>query len=399
MINIAILGFGVVGSGVAEVVTQNSKIISSKLGDEINIKYILDLRDFPDSPFADKIVHDYDIILNDKDVSIVAEAMGGLHPAVDFTEKALRMGKSVVTSNKEVVAEAGDKLLKIAAENGVRYLFEASVGGGIPILRPLETCLAANKINEINGILNGTTNYILTQMIEFGKSFDTALKEAQQKGYAEANPTADVEGIDACRKICILGAIAFGKLVNPSMVSTKGISQIRLSDVKSAAKAGYAIKLIGQVKDMNGKLSISVAPRFVPNTNLLSNVNDVFNGVLVNGNACDNIVFIGRGAGKMPTASAVVADIIDIAGRPTIKNQSWCGATAADLASDDEIIASYYVCAKCDENKAKEVFENISAISLCDGEFSFITSPVKKSRLDAMLKSINAVSCFEVLQG
>ncbi len=399
MINIAILGFGVVGSGIADVITTNQNEIKRKIGDNINVKYILDLREFPDSPFADRVVHDYNIILNDPEISIVAEAMGGLHPAVDFTMQALKAKKSVVTSNKEVVAEAGDMLLKLAAENGVRYLFEASVGGGIPILRPLANCLASNKILEINGILNGTTNYILTQMIDFGKTFETALKEAQQKGYAEADPTADVEGIDACRKICILGAIAFGKLINPAEVSTKGISKIRLADVKNAAEAGYAIKLIGQAKEIDGKMSVSVAPRLVSYNNLLSKVDDVFNGVLVTGNAVDDVLFIGRGAGKLPTASAVVADIIDIAGRPELKNDIWDKADKDDLLCPCKKVAAYYVAANVDENTAKDIFGNYSAISLRDGEFSFITEKMTGKDIEDKLAKLGnkAVSVIEVL--
>ena len=399
MINIAILGFGVVGSGIADVITTNQEEIKRKVGDNINVKYILDLREFPDSPFADRVVHDYNIILNDPEISLVAEAMGGLHPAVDFTMQALKAKKSVVTSNKEVVAEAGDMLLKLAAENGVRYLFEASVGGGIPILRPLANCLASNKILEINGILNGTTNYILTQMIDFGKTFETALKEAQQKGYAEANPTADVEGIDACRKICILGAIAFGKLINPSEVSTKGISKIRLEDVKNAAEAGYAIKLIGQAKMIDDKMSVSVAPRLVSYNNLLSKVDDVFNGVLVTGNAVDDVLFIGRGAGKLPTASAVVADIIDIAGRTELKNDIWDKADKDDLLCPCKKVAAYYVAANVDDNTAKDIFGNYSAISLRDGEFSFITEKMTGKELEEKLSKLGdkAVSVIEVL--
>jgi len=401
MTNIAILGFGVVGSGIAEVITQNKDIISKKIGDDINIKYILDLRDFPDSPFADKVIHDINVILNDDEVSIVAEAMGGLHPAYDFSEQAILRGKSVVTSNKAVVAEYGDKLLKLAQENGVRYLFEASVGGGIPVLRPLGTCLAANNINEINGILNGTTNYILTQMIDFGKTFEDALKEAQQKGYAEADPTADVEGIDACRKICILAAIAFGKLINPADVCTKGISSVKLEDVKNAAKAGYAIKLIGQAKNSDGKISISVAPRLVSNTNLLSKVDDVFNGILINGNACDDILFIGRGAGKMPTASAVVADIIDIAERPEIKNALWEKAESTDIIPEEQKNAAYYILTEAAEDTCNELFGNISAISLCDGKFAFTTAVICKNDLNIKLKSLEKagkiISVIEIL--
>lgn len=345
MIKIAILGFGVVGSGVAEVLTQNKKLIEDKLSASIEIKYILDLRDFPDSPFADKVIHDFNIILNDPEISIVAEMMGGSHPAYDFSKAALEAGKSVVTSNKEVVAKFGTELLKIAKENNVRYLFEASVGGGIPIIRPINNDLVANKITKIDGILNGTTNYILTQMNENGTSFEDALKDAQERGYAEANPSADVEGLDAARKIIILSSLSFGKCIPPEKISCKGITDITVKDFEVAKALGYTIKLIGHSEQINGKIYASVAPRFVPLSNPLAHISDVYNGILINGNMLDNVLFYGKGAGKLPTASAVVADIMDVAEK--ISNErapviSWGDANDNDIADEND-----YLCPRC----------------------------------------------------
>ena len=335
MINIAIFGFGVVGGGTAEVLTQNEQLISERVGDKINIKYILDLRDFPGHPLAGRVVHDIDVILADPEVKICAELMGGSHPAFEFSERALRAGKSVVTSNKEVVANFGPELLRTAAENNVRYLFEASVGGGIPVIHPIGSCLTANDITEVDGILNGTTNYILTKMISEGADFDSALAEAQQKGYAERNPAADVDGIDTCRKISILSAIAFGRLVPPEKILTEGIRAVSLVDVANAAKLGYVVKLIGKAVRVGDKISACVSPTLVSRSNPLANINDVYNGILVNGNAIGDVMFYGRGAGKLPTASAVVSDIIDIAtylDHPNHNFHVW------ERLSDDEIL-------------------------------------------------------------
>ena len=339
MKKIAILGFGVVGSGVAEVLTQNKAIIEKKLNDQIEIKYILDLRDFPDSPFANKVVHDFNIILNDSEISIVAEMMGGSHPAYDFSKAALLAGKNVVTSNKEVVAKFGTELLEIAKENGVRYLFEASVGGGIPIIRPMNNDLVANKITSIDGILNGTTNYILTQMNEHGTSFEDALKDAQAKGYAEADPTADVEGIDAARKIVILSSLAFGKCISPDEISREGITSITSDDFTVAKALGYTIKLIGHSELIDGKILANVSPRFIPLSNPLAHISDVYNGILVGANMLDKVLFYGKGAGKLPTASAVVADIMDIV--ETMNNSSlpvisWANASKDDIYYDGD---------------------------------------------------------------
>ncbi len=344
MINIAIFGFGVVGGGTAEVLTQNAQLIAGRVGEEINIKYILDLRDFPDSPFADKIVHDINVILNDPEVKICAELMGGSHPAFEFSKAAMEAGKSVVTSNKEVVATFGPELLEIAAKNNVRYLFEASVGGGIPVIHPIGFCLTANDISEVDGILNGTTNYILTQMINEGKDFGDALAEAQAKGYAEKDPTADIDGIDTCRKISILSAIAFGSLVPPELVKTEGIRNVTLKDVELAEKLGASIKLIGRaVRTEDGKLCAMVAPMLVKHSNPLANISDVYNGVLVNGNAIGDVMFYGRGAGKLPTASAVASDIIDIA---TYLEHPQHTVHAWKRLSEDEVLNADYLKSK-----------------------------------------------------
>ena len=334
MINIALLGFGVVGSGTAEVLTENKALIEKRLGCEYNIKYILDLREFPDSPFGDRIVHDFDTIVKDPEVSVVAEMMGGSHPAYDFTKACLKAGKNVVTSNKEVVSTFGVELCELAKKNGVRYLFEASVGGGIPIIRPLINDLSSNKVNKISGILNGTTNYILTSMRDNGATFEDALKKAQQLGYAEANPSADVDGIDAARKIVILAALASGKLIDPKTIPTEGITKITLEDTKMAEACGYTIKLIGHMAIKDDGLVAMVSPRMVSASNPLCRIDDVFNGVLVDANMVGEVMFYGPGAGKLPTASAVVADIIDIiAARDNeVRPIVWEQATEADIA-------------------------------------------------------------------
>ena len=314
MTEIALLGFGNIGSGVAEVIDRNRAGIEERLGGPVKIKYILDLRDFPDSPYAGRVVHDIGVILSDPGVSVVAEMMGGVKPAADFTEAAIRAGKSVVTSNKAVVAAFGDRLLALAREMKVRYLFEASVGGGIPLIRPMVNDLAANRILSIRGILNGTTNYILTKMTDEGIGYREALAEAQRLGYAERDPSADVEGFDAARKILILSAIAWGRLAPLEAVRTRGISGITSEDIRSAASEGCRIKLIAEASvDAEGRLSMSVCPRKVAPSSLLFSVNGVFNAVEVTGNMTGRTVFYGQGAGSLPTASAVVSDIIDAA--------------------------------------------------------------------------------------
>ncbi len=312
MIDIAVLGHGTVGSGVLEVFTKNHKSIISKAGEDMRIKYILDRREFPGLPYADRFVKSFDPIISDPDVRVVVEVMGGLDPAFDYVSRCLKSGKSVVTSNKELVAAYGDVLLALAKEHNVNFLFEASVGGGIPIIRPLSQCLAANEIRSIAGILNGTTNFILTKMIHEHMGFDEALALAQKLGYAERDPTADVEGMDACRKICILASLAFGRHVYPKDVHTEGITALTPEDVAYAAAWGGVIKLIGWVRKMpDSRIAALVSPALIHRESQLANVDDVFNGILVRGDATGDVVFYGRGAGKLPTASAVVADVID----------------------------------------------------------------------------------------
>ena len=348
MVNVAILGFGTVGSGVAEVLTTNGGLIDHRVDDLVRLKYIVDVRDFPDSPYQDRFVKDFAVIENDPEVDIVVETIGGAKAALDFTRRALEAGKSVVTSNKELVASHGYELTQLAREKGVCYLFEASVGGGIPIIRPLSQCLAANEILEIYGILNGTTNYILTRMIRTGLTFDAALQEAQDNGYAERDPSADVEGHDACRKICILAAIAFGRHIYPEQVPTQGITGVTLADVDYAESAGKKIKLLGRaIRREDGRVCAYVAPHLVDQSNPLAGVEDVFNGISVRGDAIGDVMFYGRGAGKLPTASAVVADVIDVArNMGSRKALSWEPGGEDTACGTDDLASRWYVRAK-----------------------------------------------------
>lgn len=396
MVNVAIMGYGVVGSGVADVLTQHSESLAQKAKEEISIKYILDIRDFPDSPFADKFTKSFEQILNDDEVKIVVEVMGGLKPAYDFVKSCLLAGKSVVTSNKELVAAKGAELLKIAEEKNVNFLFEASVGGGIPIIRPMTQCLAANDVIEIAGILNGTTNFILTKMIREKMEFNDALALAQKLGYAERNPAADIEGHDACRKICILAAIAYGKHVYPESVRTEGITKITLEDVSYADSWGGVIKLIGQAKMLeNGKLEIFVAPMFISRESQLSSVDDVFNGILVRGDETGDVVFYGKGAGKYPTASAVVADVVDCVKHfKARKYLGWEDGTS-DYVADykDSSFAVYIRCSAKEKTsaieKAKEIFGNIKVLNRtgeAENEFAFVSPIMNAAEIE------NAVS-------
>lgn len=344
MVNVAILGYGVVGSGVAEVIRKNSESIAQRAGTEIRVKWILDIRDFPDSPDKDVLTKNADDVFNDKDVSIVIETIGGATIAAQFTKRALEAGKSVVTSNKELVASQGPELLQLAREKGVSYLFEASVGGGIPIIRPLNQCLAANEINGITGILNGTTNYIFTQMRKEGKSFEAALKEAQQNGYAEQNPTADVEGHDACRKLAILSSIAYNEFVDYSNIYTEGITKITTADMKYAEAMNGVIKLIAVSRRLGDKIFARVSPAIISKEHPLSNVEDVFNAIVVKGDAIGDAMFYGRGAGKLPTASAVVADVIDIAKHPDFGTKSvWVRTNENNVIAIEESPARFLV--------------------------------------------------------
>ena len=384
MINIALLGFGVVGSGTAEVLTQNKAIIEKKIGQEIAIKYILDLREFPNSPFGSLVVHDFNTIVNDPEVSVVAEMMGGSHPAYDFTIACLKAGKSVVTSNKEVVANFGTELLAVAREHGVSYLFEASVGGGIPIIRPLREDLASNNVTAISGILNGTTNYILTKMDTEGASFADVLKDAQQKGYAEANPAADVEGLDAARKIVILAAMAFGKRIDPNTILCEGITKITTADSELAKTMGYAIKLIGYTTKLDGKILAMVSPRLVPLGNPIHGVNDVNNGILVNADMVGQVMFYGPGAGKLPTASAVTGDLVDImAHTPAgIISPVWTDAAPEEIANPEDYACRHLVVLTASEEDASRImllFGSLNAAHCIDGRFSFITDEMTEA--------------------
>ena len=313
MVNIAVLGYGTVGSGVIEVLNVNGDSINKRCGQEINVKYVLDLRDFPGDPIQEKIVHDFSIVVNDPEVRIIVEVMGGVEPAYTFVKEAILKGKSVCTSNKELVAKHGAELLELSKAKKVNFLFEASVGGGIPIIRPLNQSLTADEIEEITGILNGTTNYILTKMSNEGSDFDTVLKEAQTKGYAERNPQADIEGFDACRKIAILSSLAFGMQVDFEDIYTEGITGITDTDIKYAKEMGASIKLLGTSRKENDHVYAMVAPMLIRPTHPLFSVNDVFNGIFVRGNVIGDVMFYGSGAGKLPTASAVVADVVDAA--------------------------------------------------------------------------------------
>ena len=402
MVNVAILGFGVVGSGVAEVLATNGAHIDRKVDDLLRLKYILDVRDFPDSPFADKVVHDFSVIENDPEVSIVVETIGGAKVALDFTRRALMAGKSVITSNKELVAEHGCELLRLAQEKGVSYLFEASVGGGIPIIRPLNQCLAANEIEELCGILNGTTNYILTRMIRAGLSFDAALKEAQQNGYAEQDPTADIEGHDACRKICILASLAFGRHVYPRQVPTEGITGVTLSDVAYAESCGKKIKLLGRaMRRSDGKVCAYVVPHLVDQENPLAGVEDVFNAIAVKGNAIGDVMFYGRGAGKLPTASAVVADVIDAAKHKDEKKRMFWSEGGEDVTvSPADLESAWYVRVEGTGEQVRSAFPDRTLLARAgapEGEFALITEPMTRAALDGRLAGLEVRSVFRVL--
>ncbi len=393
MSKFAVLGHGVVGSGVVELFYKNKESIEKKAGCEMDVKYILDLRDFPDSPYADKFTKDFNDILNDDEVTAVAECMGGVEPAFTFISKCLEKGKSVATSNKELVAEKGDILLKLAKEHNCNFFFEASVGGAIPIIRPLHKCLAGNKITAVSGILNGTTNFILTKMINDKMSFNEALALAQKLGYAEKNPDADVKGFDACRKICIISSLVFGKHVYPKSVYTQGIENVSLKDVNTANSLGYAVKLIASVKEHeNNKIMPAVMPMLVSHENLISHVNDVFNACLVNGDGFDKILFYGRGAGKFPTASAVLGDVIDcVKHKITVFSQSWeSSEDDSFIDSIDNFKAKWYVRADSDTDMSDF---NIEDKIECDGETSYIISEVTF----AEAKKINAKALIAVL--
>ncbi len=387
---IAILGLGVVGCGTADLFTENAQAIAARLGEEVSVKYALDVRDMPDSPYADKIVHDIKVILDDPEISVVAELIGGVNPALEYTRACMEAGKSVVTSNKELVATHGAELLALAKEKGVYYLFEASTGGAIPVIHPLATDLAGNTVRSISGILNGTTNYILTRMFRSGASFEAALTEAQQKGYAERNPAADIEGIDACRKICILAATATGTLVDPDSVHTEGITAVRQSDVQLANRMGYTVKLLGRFVRQTGGTFVMVAPFLLPKDSPLSGIEDVFNGVLVDCNYAGDVMFYGRGAGSHPTASAVAADVLSIL-RGDAQRYEW---TAGDdtLSTDFRLFSCrHYLSLRGVEQSAVGVIWSEAEILPGEGdEIALITPSITEQEYEDDLKRLCA---------
>ncbi|MCR5215596.1 MAG: homoserine dehydrogenase [Lachnospiraceae bacterium] len=398
MVNIAVLGYGTVGSGVVEVMGTNQESINQKAGTEINIKYVLDLKDFPGDPVQDKIVHDIDVILQDDSVGVVVEVMGGIEPAYTFVKKALEAGKSVVTSNKALVAKHGAELLKIAREANLNFLFEASVGGGIPIIRPLNLSLTSDEIVEISGILNGTTNYILTKMDKEGLAFDAVLKDAQEKGYAERNPEADVEGYDSCRKIAILSSLAYGNQVDFEDIHCEGITKISEMDFKYASALGKSIKLIGRSTQENGKVSAIVAPYMIDASHVFYAVNDVINGINIKGNMVGDLTFVGAGAGKRPTASAVVTDVVDCAKNPGVNIMGGWNPEKLELVPFEEMEAVFYVRVKGSvEEKLRDV-ENalgkVASVVTLDGvseEFAVVTAPLKEGFFEKKSRTLDRV--------
>ena len=396
MINVAVFGYGTVGSGVVEVIEKNKDMINKKAGEELNVKYILDLRDFPGDPHQDKVVHDVNVILDDPDVQIICETMGGVNPAYDFSKQALLKGKSVCTSNKELVANHGPELLRLAKENKCNYLFEASVGGGIPIIRPLNYSLTAEKIDGITGILNGTTNYILTKMDKEGADFADVLKEAQEKGYAERNPEADVEGFDACRKIAILSSLMCLKNVKYEDIYTEGITKITAADFLYAKEMDKSIKLLAMSKDLGDEYFAMVAPCMISREHPLYSVNDVFNAVFVHGNMLGDSMYYGRGAGKLPTASAVVSDVVDCARHIGKTVMCFWEDEDVKLASIDNVSRKFFVRAdksKADEEKVKEVFGNVEFVSVASitDEVAFVTEVMTEKEFKEKAESLNAV--------
>ena len=394
--NIAILGFGVVGSGVGEVLNQNAKSIEKKANESIILKKILDIRSIDESAFSELLTYDPEEIFNDKSIEIVVETIGGVGVAYEFTKRAFRSGKHVVTSNKELVASKGPQLLSLAKENKVNYLFEASVGGGIPIIRPLEQCLAANEISMIAGILNGTTNYVLTQMREEKLDFYIALEQAQEKGYAEADPSSDIKGNDTKRKIAILSSIAFGKFVEANDIKTTGIENIDIDDMSYSKVLNTKIKLIGLSKLMNSKVFAVVEPLMISNGEYLSNVEDVFNAILVKGDAIGDAMFYGRGAGKLPTASAVMADIIYITrNRNVITRYDW--KEKLEVTNED-IDRKYFIrISGNDYEKAEKMTSGNIIVGIKENEFAIVTDEISIDRFEEIKEKLDMIKFIKYM--
>ncbi len=394
MVKIAILGFGTVGSGVYDIFCDTN--FEEEAMSPIEVKYILDIRDFDDEEIQKYLTKDFEVIANDKEISVVAEVMGGLHPAYEFTKRLLESGVSVVTSNKELVATYGAELLELAKKNNASYMFEASVGGGIPVIRPMGICTKANDIERIAGILNGTTNYILNEMFKKGKDFEDALKDAQAKGYAERNPAADVEGHDACRKLAILSSMAWGKFVDYNEIPTEGITKITSEDVKYAEKLDCVIKLIGHAEKIDNKIYARVSPMLVSNDIILSGVNDVFNAVMVRGDSLGDAMFYGRGAGKLPTASAVVADMIDCVRHSDSKKHNilWDTNNENIMSNPDEKKMSFFV--RCADNKENinKVFADVEFVESNTNENAFLVKMLSQNELEQKLSKISDVISY-----
>ena len=397
MINVSVLGYGTVGSGVVEILKENADLITKRAGEEIRVKSVLDLRDFPGDPVQDMIVHDFEEIKNDPDVQIVVETMGGVHPAYEFVKASLESGKSVSTSNKALVAAYGPELLEIAQEHNVNFLFEAGVGGGIPIIRPLKISLAPDEILEISGILNGTTNYILTEMTNNGSAFDTVLKDAQDKGYAEKDPTADVEGYDACRKIAILTSLAYGKQLDFEDIYTEGITKITDRDICYAKKIGAKVKIFGSSKKVGDKVSAMVAPKLITSEHPLYSVDGVFNAILVKGNMVGDVMFYGQGAGKLATASAVVSDVIDEAKHVNVNMRTLWDHEKLALMPMDEVKSKFFVRVKGTKDEVQEqaakLFGKITAVDAgFDDEFGFVTEEITEAVYEQAAKEMEIIN-------
>ena len=397
MIKVAIMGFGTIGSGVAEVLDINRKSIAARVGEEVELKYVLDLRDFEGDPIQDKIVHDYKTIAEDEEVRIVVETMGGVEPAYTFVKTMLEAGKHVTTSNKALVAAKGAELIALAKEKNVNFMFEASVGGGIPIIRPLNSCLTADEIEEITGIVNGTTNYMMTKMSEEGSEFADVLKDAQEKGYAEKDPTADIEGYDACRKIAILTSLVCGQQVDFEDIHTEGITKITATDIKYAKAMGRAIKLLASSKKTEGGYVAMVAPYLLPKTHPLYNVNDVFNAIFVHGNVLGDAMFYGSGAGKLPTASAVVADVVEMA-KNLDKNipVEW-SSKKLELVDYKKSSSQFFVRTEgTDQAAVEKVFGTVSYVEAegVTGELGFVTGTMTEAEFEKKMEEFKAVKGF-----
>ena len=397
MIKYAILGYGTVGAGVAEVMAEQSEKLSAAAGDRLELGYILVRRDYPGDPYADKMVKDFAVIENDPDVAVVAEVIGGVGAAYEYSRRAIMAGKSVVSSNKELVAVHGLELAALAKEKGVSYLFEGSVGGGIPILRPLTQCLAANRIDEVFGILNGTTNYILTAMDTQGQDFAEALKKAQELGYAEADPTADVEGIDACRKTAILADLSFGYNLDPGQIPTKGITSLTQADLELAGALGYTVKLLGRAVRTEQGCCAFVEPHLVPRTHLLASVHGVMNACVVRGSAVGEVMFYGPGAGKRPTASAVAADIADAARHMDHPKPVDLGQPGGVLAPAEELVSRWYVRSAVAPDMVLAVFPGAMPVYGSSQECGFITAPMTRQELDKLCEAVHARAMYRVL--